>query len=566
MRLRTKLIISFALVVLIAVVASGAFALPLLQDYQERRYEAEVQRNLREKAETLNQALFDKILNTNPNSALIKEALPVSNSKTTPTWPTETPPIERIREVFKEQAQARGLRLLVIRPRDRLVLIDTEPEATRSFQGIRVPARRPGTVPPPTSSGSGLTPSKGTAELLGDKIQIGTRDFYSFDQVFLNEDKTSKGVKQPYYLVFRAIANSGPNLFGLNALGRPSDVIYATIFPAPPQPDVWGDMLPNLALAGLAALLLSLIPGWWIARTISRPLVKLTQASEALAKGDYSYTVPVEGGYELSRLAKSYNYMSQEVEAYQRMQRDLIGNVSHELKTPLTAILGFSQAMVDGALKRSEDFAGAAEIIHGETERMIRLVNSLLDLSKLESGQVTMAKVKLDLTEILDRSVKSFAPRAEAAGIRLVRQFEEIPIFAGDPDRLRQVFNNLIENALKYTPAGGQLTVSCFYKEGYIKVSVADTGAGISAEDLGHIFERFYQANKSRSREVEGVGLGLAITREIVNAHGGKIEAQSKVGAGTRFIVSLPANLDGPISRPPLIQTGEPEKTLLIHR
>jgi signal transduction histidine kinase len=219
--------------------------------------------------------------------------------------------------------------------------------------------------------------------------------------------------------------------------------------------------------------------------------------------------------------------------------------------------------MVDGALRKPEDFAGAADIIHGETERMIRLVNNLLDLSKLESGQIQMAQIKLDLKEILGRSIASLVPRAEEAKVKLVSQFEEIPPVIGDPDRLRQVFNNLIDNGLKYTPPGGKITVGCFYKEGNIKASVTDTGSGIPSEDLSHIFERFYQANKSRSREVGGVGLGLSITREIISAHGGRIEAQSKLGAGTRFIITLPAILDKATTQPIPNQGAEREKVLV---
>jgi len=299
-------------------------------------------------------------------------------------------------------------------------------------------------------------------------------------------------------------------------------------------------MLWNLSLAGLAALLVSLVAGLLLARGISRPLVRLTKASKALAKGDYSHTVPPEGSYELVQLAESFNRMSDEVEVYQRMQRELIGNVSHELKTPLTTILGFSQAMLDGALRRPEDFASSAAIIHSETERMIRLVHSLLDLSKLESGQIQMARREINLTEVLERVVAGFGPRAEAAQVVLLCQLEALPLMLGDADRLQQVFSNLVDNALKYTAIGGEVKVTCRSSGPDIVVNVTDSGVGIAEEDLRHIFERFYQANKARSREIEGVGLGLAISREIVLAHDGKIEAQSKPGKGTRFIVMLP--------------------------
>ncbi len=526
MRLRSKLIISYIVVVLIAVIASGALALPMLQDYQNKRYNAEVERTVRAQADALGQAI-NRILSTDPNKALFRESLPTGNGANQ-KWPITPPALDDVRDAITREA--RGQRIVVVRARldrERLVLVDTEPDSSKSWQGINLPARRTLALPTATPTGGTATvsPTNGIDSILVNNVR------YYYNQ----PDKSD------YFILFRPVGGGGPNLFGLNGQGKPENLYYAAVFPVPPQPDVIGDMLLNLSISGLVALVVSLIAGLLLARSISGPLVRLTDASQAVAKGDYSHTVPPQGGYELAHLAESFNHMSNEIEAYQRMQRELIGNVSHELKTPLTTILGFSQAMVDGALKRPEDFAPVAEIIHGETERMIRLVQSLLDLSKLESGQVQMARSELNLQEILEKAVTSFGPRAQATGVRLVSELEPLPPTLGDNDRLRQVFNNLIDNALKYTPAGGTVTVACRSDGRNIVVTVSDTGAGISEEDLRHIFERFYQANKARSREVEGVGLGLAITREIVNAHGGKIEAQSKVGRGSRFIVMLPA-------------------------
>jgi signal transduction histidine kinase len=542
MRLRTKLILSYALVVLLAIVAVGALALPLLQDYQNKRYEAELDRLQNRQAGVFDQVLRRLLFDAN-NSPFKPYFPPKSGPK---TWPAEAPAMEAVRETFTNED--RGLRIIAIRVRDGQVLIDTEGETAKSLVGFSF-GRRPRTSVPTPAPGDNQSPPP-------DNILRINNVNYLLDQMALPNDSTT------YNFIVRPYGLDGPNLFGLNNNGRPVEMIYAAIFPPPPQPNVFEDMLLNLLLAGLAALIVSLVAGLLLARSISRPLVRLTKASEAVAKGDYSHTVRPEGGYELARLTESFNHMSREVEQYQRMQRELIGNVSHELKTPLTTILGFSQAMLDGALRRPEDFASSADIIHSETERMIRLVNSLLELSRLESGQVKLARNELDLQEILERVVTSFGPRAEAAQVKLITDFAPLPLMQGDADRLRQVFNNLIDNALKYTPVGGQVTVACRSNGRSIVASVTDTGVGIPEEDLQHIFERFYQANKARSREVEGIGLGLAITREIVHGHGGKIEAQSKVGQGTRFTILFPALAAGPAAKGSNQETDLKEKAL----
>lgn len=550
MRLRTKLILSYILVVLIAIIAAGTLALPLLQGYQNNLYNAELEGFQRQQANSLDKTLR-RVLSTDVNAALFKQYLP-TKPNTTKIWSPDPAPIERVREVFTFEDQ--GLRILAIRVRDGQVLVDTESDQGKSLLGYSFGSRRP-RIPTPVPATPTVPAGQPVPASTSETSQIIVNNVrYYVDQLSLPNDNNI------YNFVVRPYGLDGPNLFGLNAQGKPVEILYAAIFPSPPPPNVVEGVLLNLILAGVAALVVSLVAGLLLARSLSRPLVRLTKASEALAKGDYSHTVPPEGGYELARLAESFNQMSDEVEEYQRMQRDLIGNVSHELKTPLTTILGFSQAMLDGALRRPEDFASSAEIIHGETERMIRLVHSLLDLSKLESGQIQMARKELDLQAVLEGAVTGFGPRAEEVGVILISQFDPLPLMLGDADRLRQVFNNLIDNALKYTPSGGQITVACRSNGRQIVASVSDTGSGISETDLAHIFERFYQANKSRSREVEGIGLGLAITREIVHAHGGKIEAQSKVGRGTRFIVMLPALPSGPTPKEQLSTTHSEER------
>jgi signal transduction histidine kinase len=516
LRLSTKLILTYSFVALIAVVASGAVALPLLQSYQDSRTDEERQRVILEytdKLDSVRSTLSNRTSNLNPfRDYLVTNPNAAANAK---TWP-ETPPFDTVWQKFRDLAQARDIRLIVLINGGGEVAIDTEPDANLSLQGDKLtdsrytrPTQQPGAIRQP--------PWDGTITLANG---------------------------QEYGLLFREISgDNAPNLFGLTNRGKPLPFIIATIKPSVVAPEAWRDLAPILAIAAVPALLVSFILGLFLARSMSRPLVRLTNATQAVARGEYQHRVSPEGGYELTHLAESFNQMTHAVDESQRMQRQLIANVSHELKTPLTSIQGFSQAMLDGALRRPEDFARPAEIISQEAARMVRLVNGLLDLSRLESGQITLQLVEMDLAEMLRYCIESFTPSAEFRQVALVSDFRSPLMLRADADRLRQVFNNLIDNALKYTPAGGVIKVSAFRNGKYIQASVADSGSGISGEDLPHIFERFYQADKARRRDQAdiGTGLGLAISKEIVVAHGGKIDAASAEGQGTQFNITLPA-------------------------
>jgi two-component system sensor histidine kinase ResE len=249
--------------------------------------------------------------------------------------------------------------------------------------------------------------------------------------------------------------------------------------------------------------------------------------------------------------------MAHQVRASRDAQRDFVANVSHELKTPLTSIQGYSQAILDGTAAEPEMIERAATVIHDEAARMGRMVTELLDLARIESGQVVMRQARIALGALLENVVERLKLRAAEEGIELSARIAELPPVTGDGDRLAQVFTNLLDNALKHTPRGGKvelvakpLTPSGIRRRGKawpqaVGVSISDSGEGIPAEDLSRIFERFYQVDKSRKRS-GSVGLGLAITREIVEAHGGSIKAESIVGLGTRFTVTLPARAPAP--------------------
>ncbi len=300
-------------------------------------------------------------------------------------------------------------------------------------------------------------------------------------------------------------------------------------------------LLRAAAVALLAALALSVL----ISRSVARPLQEISRVARRLADGDTSQRAPVSGPPEVRAMAESFNDMAAKVAATQQAQRDFLANVSHDLRTPLTSIQGFSQAIVDGVASDPESARRAAQIIHDETGRLHRMVESLLDLARLEAGSVTLERRPVQIDAIVRRVADSMAVRAKEQGVTLRTELPgELPPVSGDGDRLAQVFTNLIDNALGYTPLGGSVTLRAQRADGGLAVAVQDTGVGIPPDELSRIFERFYQVDKSRQRSAarRGTGLGLAIAREIIEAHGGKISATSTPGEGTTFTVWLPVS------------------------
>ena len=299
---------------------------------------------------------------------------------------------------------------------------------------------------------------------------------------------------------------------------------------------------PLLEAGGVAALVAAVL-AVLITSSIATPLQKMSTVAQGIARGDYALSAPVTGPDEVRALGQSLNAMSQQVQATQRAQRDFLANVSHELKTPLTSIQGFAQAILDGAAASPASLKRAADIIYTEAERMRRLVENLLDIARLDAGLRALHRAPLDLHLILTTTVDKFSLRTQEQGVTLVTTLPpSLPAMIGDADRLAQVFTNLLDNALKHTPAGGTVTLGASPTPGGVEISVTDTGPGIPPEDLSRIFERFYQVDKSRAKP-GGLGLGLAISKDIVEAHHGGLSVESVVGQGTRFVVRLPRAL-----------------------
>jgi signal transduction histidine kinase len=307
------------------------------------------------------------------------------------------------------------------------------------------------------------------------------------------------------------------------------------------------NLLPPLIRAGAVALVLSALLALLISRSVAAPLKRVAQAAAAIAQGQIGARAPLSGPTEARSLAHSFNVMAAEVEATQQAQRDFIANVSHELKTPLTAIQGFSQALLDGTAGDPEAARRAAQVIHEEADRMRGMVNELLTLARFDAGQVQMARQRVALQTLLEGCVERLAPQAQAAQVHIDLEAPERVMVVGDRERLAQVFTNLLDNAVAHTPAGGSVRVRVPppHEAGYVEIAVKDTGSGIPPEALSRIFERFYQVDPSRQRS-RGAGLGLAITQEIVEAHGGTITVESVEGEGTTFLVRLPTTRTAP--------------------
>lgn len=310
--------------------------------------------------------------------------------------------------------------------------------------------------------------------------------------------------------------------------------------------EVAAPLIYSGGIAILAASLLSLAMGTWIAA----PLRRMASASRAMAAGK-EVVLPVEGPTEIRDLAITLNEMHRQTqESLQKQrdvlqsQRDFVANVSHELKTPLTSIQGFSQAILDGTAQTPEMLRSAAEVIYNESQRMSRLVMDLLTLARLEAGTADLQREYLDLAALLRSVAHKFTPQAAAGRVEMVTLIPDLPAIAGDGDRLAQVFTNLVDNAMKFTPPEGRVGIRAQAVDGGLLVDVWDTGQGIPAAERERVFERFYQVEKSRSGSGggRGVGLGLPIARQIVLAHGGRIWAEGNPDgtSGSCFRVWLP--------------------------
>jgi two-component system sensor histidine kinase BaeS len=294
-------------------------------------------------------------------------------------------------------------------------------------------------------------------------------------------------------------------------------------------------LIMGTAGGAIVALLLGVI----LARTFTGPLRELTAATRAVAAGDLEQQVPIRSRDEIGELTEAFNQMNANLVRARDLRLQMTADIAHELRTPLSVILSHTEAIKDGIFEASEE---TFQIIHDETMRLSTMVEDLRTLSLAETGELSMTPRKIAPQELLTQSLNAHAPRAKQKGIKLELQpLEELPEIEVDPDRMAQVFGNLMDNALRYTPPGGRITLSAKRSTGGVELCVKDEGPGIEPEELAHIFDRFYRVDKSRQRDKGGSGLGLAIAKSIVEQHQGQIWAESIPGDGVMFIIQFPS-------------------------
>ena len=302
-------------------------------------------------------------------------------------------------------------------------------------------------------------------------------------------------------------------------------------------------------LAGLGLLLAVLLCALWLHRSLSRPVSEIARVAQRLAAGDWNARVAELPPDQYGRLARDINYLAERVQhdiaqlrRSEAVRKDFTANVSHELRTPLAAIKAFAETLYGGAAEDPEHSMEFILEIERNADRMTRLVDDLLTLSALDSGARPPAPESVDLMRIATEVAATLKPLAarKELGLRL-EPFRTIPPVRGDRGQLKQVLTNLLDNAIKFTPEKGVVRVSASFADGRVTVAVQDTGIGIPAEDQPRIFERFYRVDKARSRELGGTGLGLAIVKHILEAHGGSVAVESRLGEGSTFRFTLPA-------------------------
>ncbi len=296
----------------------------------------------------------------------------------------------------------------------------------------------------------------------------------------------------------------------------------------------WGGLLA-LAVAGLLTFLLS--------RRILAPVEALGSAARGLGRGDLSRRVEVRSKDEFGELAEAFNSMADDLTQAEQLRRNLVADVAHELRTPLSNIRGYLEAMRDGVLKPD---AATLNSIYEETLLLDRIISDLHELAMVEAGQLTLLRQPYDLADLVKRGVAAVRPAAEAKKLAVLVDIPPRPVVADiDPERIGQVLRNLLSNAIAYTPEGGNVSVTLTEEGEQLQVSVTDTGPGIPPEALPYVFERFYRVDKSRTRATGGAGLGLTIAKRLVELHGGAIEVQSEPGKGSCFTFTVPREAPG---------------------
>ncbi|OLE75868.1 MAG: hypothetical protein AUG02_06440 [Chloroflexi bacterium 13_1_20CM_2_70_9] len=385
-------------------------------------------------------------------------------------------------EALTEQARAANARLLVITPQRRVV-VDSDGTLVNF------------TIPPVNTA------------------NIGT---------FTEKDEQWIFVRQQ---LLRAVVGAGGQ--GFIVVARPRAVFADTI----------RDLLPALLISAAVSAGFALVVAALLSRTITRPLRVLASGARRFAKGEYETRVPLSGPNEVAELGTAFNEMAGEIQRARGSERAFLADISHELRTPLTSIQGFAQAIVEGEA-RGDAVTRAGEVIHREAQRLVRMVEGLLQVAKLEAGAQAMAQEDVSPARLLSSAVAALDVQARDAGVLFdVADADALPSVRGDPDKLAQLFLNLLDNAVKHSPRGATVRVRGERDDGTIILRVRDAGSGLPEGAQVRLFQRFYRGENAVRN---GAGLGLAIAQAIAQAHGGAISAQNVADGGAEFAVRLP--------------------------
>jgi signal transduction histidine kinase len=404
----------------------------------------------------------------------------------------------------------------------------------------------------PPNAGEGLTVTNADTSTINNALEQSLSGQTITGYLNGNGDGSFSGdyISEPLYLNGQ---NAGP-IIGSFVIGE------AKLAPSGYTPGVFlANVNQAIVLSGLIVALAVVIFSLLLARGITKPLERLTLAAEQVKSGNYAERVPDPVSQdEMGRLAQTFNEMANRIEfdvtelrRQEQLRRDMIANIAHDLATPLTAIQGFSEALADNVIEAPTQRQETAQLIGREVQRMRRLVGDMQHMTLLESRQTRLELAPLDLYALAEETLEVIRPECEQAGIELRNELSrDLPPLLADSDRITQVLLNLLDNARRYTPSGGSITLGAEAGKNQVTIWVADTGSGIGKDDLSHIFERFYRADRSRTGRTGGSGLGLSIVKAIITAHNGTIQATSQPGHGTKISFTLPvskANITRPL-------------------
>jgi signal transduction histidine kinase len=326
----------------------------------------------------------------------------------------------------------------------------------------------------------------------------------------------------------------------------PGGALSAQPPPSSPEQRFLSHVNTSLLIAGVVGAAVAILLGLFLTRQFTKPIRALKKGAARIARGDLAYRVEVKSGDEFGELARSFNSMADSLDSSEQSRRRLFADIAHELRTPLSVIEGTVDAMLDGVYKPNPDNLAS---IKEETAVLTRLVAELRDLTLAESGKLRLVVEPTNLAELVQRRVSQAEVIAREKNITLKTEIaENLPQIEVDGRRIEQVVANLLDNALNHTPSGGTVTIAVSPDKDGILTSVIDTGEGIPAEHLPYIFERFYRVDDARSRKTGGAGLGLAIAKQMVELHGGRIWVESEVGKGSKFSFTLPVTRQKSIS------------------